>query len=536
MGSFPLWILAIVAGQSPSIYSLVFGCDVGTLGLILVFVSVADVFMNFVAGYVQDREYLSMLFPIKSWGRRSPWYATHMPLCILCTCLFFLPPQSSAEEPTFITYLWFGVLALVAKWTTTICFVAVGSASDELFPAQSERVQIYGWRILTIWTSVMIAVVAVNLVIGDSDNSPDRCCAAEFEDNLPGRCEQVTNGTNVSFVLKEESEKSMSTSLTMSLVCVGASLLGFFAVAPLRLAQQPADVSKIENFRKNAMEFFRQPSFVYLFMVALLDTTAGQILTVVAPFFMTLVIALDRKDYATVLILATFSGMIAQLAGSGICVWLFGTTSESSKTTSVNPRMYAFVSCLLFAATQPVLIELCDGGYEDDGETKREGNYAYIVLAFASSRVLLAPLRTWGACARGWLIDMDVQRKSGRRREATINGLLLVAINVGGIVAMLVLTSISWAGIDTRSCWGENQSKAGVRYVKLIFQFGIPVMMLIAALFVWLFPIHGNVLVNLEKSQRSIFVKTPTMGEISLTKISPEDTAAEGDREKEEQP
>ena len=514
MGSIPLWLMAIVGGQASSIYSLVFNCNVGILGAILVVIAIVDTVFNPLAGYFQDKEWLSRCFPSASWGRRAPWYITHVPIAILCTFLVFVPPQSeSGGNAKFETYCWFAFVSILAKWVTTVCWIANGAASDEIFPAQDERVQLYGMRVVTIWVAALVGVVAVNIVVGDADNAPDRCCGAEFTENLPSSCKTIVNETTGSEMYVIESSdgvNDMSTTTTMAIVCVAFSLVGLFAISPMRMAKQPADLDKVERMWQSLQAFLKWRPFLYLFVVTCLDALCGQILTVIAPFFMAYVIALDRDEYSRVLILTTVLGMIAHLFAAAVCVWVFGTESERSKTKSINPRVSAMVACVFFAVSQPVLIALTDLGYEDDDKTKKRGEVFYIVASFVASRFTLAPLRTFTTAARGWLVDLDVQKSQGGRREALVNGILLISINLSGILAMLVLTSLSWAGIDTSKCWGENQSKGGVMYVKFLFMAVIPLLMLFCAVFIWLFPIHGDVLKNLENKQARTYVKTPT--------------------------
>ena len=158
---------------------------------------------------------------------------------------------------------------------------------------------------------------------------------------------------------------------------------------------------------------------------------------------------------------------------------------------------------------QPVLIELADGGYEDDGVTRKKGSVGLILVSFIFSRFAIAPLRTFTNAARGWLVDADVHRTGGQRREGRIGALLLISTNIAGVATMLTLASIGAFGIDTGKCWGEAQDRGGVTYLKGIFQIGSPTFLLISAFFVWMFPIHGDKLKELEDRQRDYYVKHP---------------------------
>ena len=121
----------------------------------------------------------------------------------------------------------------------------------------------------------------------------------------------------------------------------------------------------------------------------------------------------------------------------------------------------------------------------------------------------MAPGNTWQQAARGWVIDADVQRTKGKRREARITSILFTLANVSQIVVMFLLASLGAAGIDTNKCWGENQDKGGVAYLKAIFQFGSVALLLSAAFCTWLFPYHGDALKELEDRQRDFYVQNP---------------------------
>ena len=46
-------------------------------------------------------------------------------------------------------------------------------------------------------------------------------------------------------------------------------------------------------------------------------------------------------------------------------------------------------------------------------------------------------------------------------------------------------------------------------YLKYLHQIGSPIFLIISAFFVWLFPIHGDRLKELEDRQREVYVKHP---------------------------
>ena len=80
-------------------------------------VALADVVMNPIVGYMQDKEMLDHRgFPVKKWGRRASWFVVHFPMILIVNAAILLPPQSIGSDPTFFTYLWFFIVGFVGKW------------------------------------------------------------------------------------------------------------------------------------------------------------------------------------------------------------------------------------------------------------------------------------------------------------------------------------------------------------------------------------------------------------------------------------
>ena len=370
-GMVPLWIQVMVFGQAASIYSLVYRCDIAILGMSLLLIAVLDMYMNPFVGSLQDREVLdSKGFPVKQWGRRASWFATHLPLCMILVAAMLLPPQSTSSDPGALIYIWFFVISLCGKWVHTVLVLAQYSAGDEIYPyglslshtliiitkshlhqpqthtyqyinrSQAERIQLYGLNVLMQVFAIILAVVGVQLIIGDADNSPDRCCAAEFKDNLAKTCVVTGNGTNTTYTVNDNLKADVSTSLIIVIIFTLLSLLGVLGVNPMKSAKQPtkqsAESAK-EGAFSNLHEFTKWKPFVTLFMFWFFKVTNSS-LTGMASFYMTYVLALDRDELATAFIAVAFIGLVVEVVVAGICSWFFGTKSKTSKTLSVNPR------------------------------------------------------------------------------------------------------------------------------------------------------------------------------------------------------
>ena len=211
--------------------------------------------------------------------------------------------------------------------------VACNAAGDEIFPSQAERVQLFGYRVAIIATAVLIAVVCTQSISGDADNSPDRCCAQEFEANLAKTCITTQNGTNTIYTIDNEFKASVSTSLIFVIVITIIGLVGLFSIKPMMLAKQPTNRQSSKDndgIFSNLHEFIYWKPFVYLFFANLFDTFAGQMLTAIAPFFMTYFLWLERDEFVSVFTIVVVIGMFVQFASIALCSWYFGTSSKSS--------------------------------------------------------------------------------------------------------------------------------------------------------------------------------------------------------------
>ena len=95
-------------------------------------------------GWVQDKQLLSGIFPFQSWGRRAPWYFTHMfPMAVTVALLCWVPEsmkQPSDDDDTIYIYLF--VVCFVLRWCSTQCYTAYKAAVMEVFPSSADRVRL----------------------------------------------------------------------------------------------------------------------------------------------------------------------------------------------------------------------------------------------------------------------------------------------------------------------------------------------------------------------------------------------------------
>ena len=516
LAQLTIWIQTIFLGQAATIYALVFSCDIGTLGAILFCAAIFDCLINPYVGLIQDKESLSRWFSVERYGRRAPWFLTHAPIQMLTVFLICFPfgRTSGQDGDAWDMYVWFAAVIFIGKWASTVCGISVFASMDEIFPTQRERARVWSLNMVLIWIGLIVAMVSGNIIIGDSDNSPDRCCAEEFANNLPKSCEAIvvhntsTNMNVTMYIIQETAEKEVTTTMTMALVCVGFSFLGLFSVPIMKLARQPADKNAIEgNIWDHVKYFFTWRAYICQFVHLVAESTGNGLLTAFAAFYMNYVLAYPRDEFTVALISVTLMGALFQMIGVALCGWYFGTNSERSASTSVYLTPYALVGCLLSAVVTPTLLLLADNGYEDDGETKKKGNFVFVVACFAMSRLLESPSMAFNGIARGWIVDMDVSRsKTKKRREGLIQSLNTIGVNLSGIFVTVLLASVSAAGLDTTKCWGEKQTKSSVGYLKYLLVLAPAILNLVRAFSLWSFPLSDSKVANIERKQNDIYV------------------------------
>ncbi|CAK0890003.1 unnamed protein product, partial [Prorocentrum cordatum] len=144
-GSFASMFIVVFAKD---LYILSFGASADSVGAIVAVLSILLPVMYPLAGYLMDRE--PPMLSISGWGRRAPWFATHVvPLSIVMGAIFlpglvWLPPAGS-----WLLDVWLGSCMLVAGWCIAVQITAYESARAEIYPFKGERVLVEGMSKVT---------------------------------------------------------------------------------------------------------------------------------------------------------------------------------------------------------------------------------------------------------------------------------------------------------------------------------------------------------------------------------------------------
>jgi len=124
-----------------------------------------------------------------------------------------------------------------------------------------------------------------------------------------------------------------------------------------------------------------------------------------------------------------------------------------------------------------------------------------------------------------WTVDEDCNRGEGRRREAVFAGVVKCLEEEGRAVGFALFLGLGWSGLRTINCEGicENvldqrscvdtcevtniarQPTAVHDYVLAMLSYIVPCFGLLCAVHIWLFPIHGKRLADLQSQQARTF-------------------------------
>ena len=92
-----------------------------------------------------------------------------------------------------------------------------------------------------------------------------------------------------------------------------------------------------------------------------------------------------------------------------------------------------------------------------------------------------------------------------------LTGVELMAMSCMGILGTLYNFSADAAfGLDTKKCYGETQPDSAVLFLRLTFGLVGPVLALLVAFFVHVFPIKGERLAALEADMAAMLAREPT--------------------------
>eukprot|EP00930_Biecheleria_cincta_P095554 TRINITY_DN87503_c0_g1_i1.p1 TRINITY_DN87503_c0_g1~~TRINITY_DN87503_c0_g1_i1.p1 ORF type:complete len:536 (-),score=57.15 TRINITY_DN87503_c0_g1_i1:57-1664(-) len=440
------------------IYVLELAANVQLMGIAGTLLAVWATCCQVIVGYVLERNCLTRCFPWDSWGRRAPWYLTHLIAVAFATAAMYMPPS---WDPFFLCW-WYLAWGVLIAWLTAVLFNIFESSRGEIYPTKEERSEVE--------TACKLAA-GIGMVLG---------------------------------VLPQLAVSAHVTQTSLLLAGGGFFLVGLVSlvsVPVLQTARQVFDPSKVsDSFLGECRELLRLPALRHACAYRLLDSLINGLALNGALYYLTFVSgkkAIERSFYVGVLGLA--SGLATLIAMP------FWTIFFRERREHVNPNaVCGRVTALgVFA---PVILIVMRSLVPSPWE---------FVTYFAVLTGTFTGQTYWRANALWWIIDEDCHAEKGRRREALFVGCLSLISSMGTALSSgLLLNSLGLAGLKVINCAQTcleftGDAEASCReacdarkveeqdpWVAIcidVFYLGvIPCIQLLAAYLTCSFPIHGK--------------------------------------------
>jgi len=181
--------------------------------------------------------------------------------------------------------------------------------------------------------------------------------------------------------------------------------------------------------------------------------------------------------------LVAIAGMVSQIGFGAFLKWWFMRPGGYWH----KPAGWVVCGKLALVVIQPLVLLSTDNAYG-------------FLLAYVFERFAYAPQTYWVAVAKGLCCDEDTSKQIGRRREGLFVGMQHSTQAFMGIVSVLYIMSAEYVfGLDTTSCWGEEQPGSAVAFIRYTFALVLPILGISTAALVHSFPIKGERLVLLEQ-------------------------------------
>lgn len=458
------------------IYVLELAADVGLMGATGTLLAIWATCCQVIVGYMLERNCLARFFPWESWGRRAPWYLTHLLGVALATAAIYMPPSWDA---LFLCW-WYLLWGVLISWLTAVLFNIFESCRGEIYPTKEERSEV------------------------------ETAC-------------KVAAGIGMSLgILPQLAVSAHVTQISLMLAGGGFFLVGLFSlisVPVMRTARQIFDPLKQSgSFLTECRELLRQPALRHACAYRCLDAMITGLVLNGALYYLTFVSGKNSGDRAFfIVVLGLASGLATFIAMP------FWTIFFRERRPHVNPNAVCG-RVMAMGVFAPVVLIVLRSVVPSPWEFVA---YFFVLLGTFTGQTY------WRANALWWIIDEDCHSEKGRRREAMFvaclslvsslgtalsNGLLLNVLAVAGLkVSNCAQTCLGLTG-DTETacrhaCDAQNlrEQDPGVSICIDVFYLGvIPCIQLLAALLTYSFPIHGKRLDQIYERQAETFNKVVT--------------------------
>lgn len=484
-------VAILVAEFAKDMYILKLGADATRVGAISTCWSLLFPLLYPLAGQLMDRE--PPLLDMEGWGRRAPWFLTHLVPLGLVTGVVYLPGLAwLPPEDSPCLDIWLAVSLAIASWCLAVLVNAFESARVEIYPFQEERV-----TIVAMVKIIDIAAVGAGFV-------PQMLLWVIA--SLPAR-------------------------LAVSLFLAACVLLSLEAVPVLCDAQQPRQSVQRASLRE-ALAILRRPPMAHATAVRFWQSAADTTALNFSIYYLTYVASLDSTSRSLWMLLA--GGIVGVLEVAVLTpLWslLWGEEPKSTwrrahfvRSAAPDMRTMAIGCHVACSCLCPLILWLMPLVAPRPWEW---------VVSIVLLRICFSPQTFFRVNSFCWAVDEDCHRRGGERREALHAGVAKFWEDEGRAVAFALFVGLGRVGLQTVNCdldcrAAENhrgcveacelenireQPLLVAKYVKGVMTLAVPLFGLLCALHVWLFPIHGGRLEVLQRTQAEVFKQTHRSGE-----------------------
>uniref|UniRef100_A0A7S4S6P6 ADP,ATP carrier protein n=1 Tax=Alexandrium monilatum TaxID=311494 RepID=A0A7S4S6P6_9DINO len=383
------------------IYILKFGADVGLMSAVGTVLAIVAPVINLLTGWCMEKIPLSTLFPWATWGRRAPWYLTHLVLTAFSTAALFLPVSF---DPTFLCW-WYLALALCSSWCLSVSFIAFESARLEAYATKEERTE----------------VEAVCKISGGAGA-----------------------GTGILLPLIVAAGASRQVLQLMGLVALLVGLFSLVSIPVLRKARLVFQPDGVGSFLSEFVSLLRVSTVWHLMAYRFTEDLLTTVAITATLYWVTFVEGLTGTERSLFIAL---SG--AAVAFSTIVMLPCWTQFFRIRRQGVNINVFCsrVMALGLLAPVVLVMKTALPSGV---------GFLAYIVLMQGS----VAGQTFWRVAAMGWVVDEDCHAGDGKRREALLIGLVGFFASAGRAVGVgIVLLGLAYSGMESTNCDLECEGK-----------------------------------------------------------------------------
>lgn len=464
-----------------------FGANPMAMGILFIFVSFFTPINEIFSGRMQNKDALSWLFPVGTWGRKAPWLLTHIVLLALVSAVLYLPPD---EHNPFVLHAWFLVMSVAMMWTVSTTLIAFESSRQEIYPFNEDRSSV------EMYCKVM---VVLGLIVG----------LAPMLVLLANSALTLRLGASVFWVIL---------------------ILAFGLQAqPVWLEAKSATTQEASNVISDLKEAWASDAFRQLCFVRLYDGLYQGLLATNLFYYVTYIMQITGVERSIWIVLVGLANVSGEMLAAAIVARLLRERSFSYqlKRVVVRGRLLSAMAGVLLVA--PMWLYGSDP--LEVGGSLNMSRLFYLIYSFVT-RVLQSPFTFWRVSAQCWVVDEDIQEGHGRRREAAFIGVASAAQNFArALGAAVTFLGYGIFGLDPGNCdnrcreaWNVmgfefeatseqacidlcaersvlNQPDQLRMYIRGIFIIGVTVCDLLVTVHTVAFPINGIRLARLYNKQ-----------------------------------